>query len=69
LTCSRKDVVDEDEQGLLVFELDSPPDDVDELAYTEVSRNQILFLVDFGKIAFLVLLDDDLNGFGGGHTG
>lgn len=40
--CGGEDLVDEDEDGFLGGELDALPDDVDELAYSQVLREQKL---------------------------
>lgn len=56
----RQDLVNEDEDGLLGRQLDSLPDDVDELAYGEICGNQILLLVDGGNVGLLNLFADDL---------
>ena len=46
----REDLVHEDEDGLLRGELDSLPDNVDELAYGKVGGDKILLLVDGGDV-------------------
>ena len=61
----REDLVDEDEDGLLWRELDSLADDVDELAYCQIRRHQVLLLVDSRDVRLLDLLADDLQGHGG----
>jgi len=53
-----QDFIDEDEDSLLWGELDALADYVDELAYGEVGRDQILLLVDRRDIAFLDFLAD-----------
>ena len=56
----RKDLIDEDEDGLLRAELDALADDVDELAHRQVGGDQVLLLVDGRDVALLHLLADDL---------
>jgi hypothetical protein len=58
--CWRKDLIDKDEDGLLWGQLDPLADDVDELAYRQIRRDQVLFLVDSSDIALLDLFADDL---------
>jgi hypothetical protein len=55
-----KDLVDEDEDGLLRGELDALADYVDELADCQVCGDQVLLLVDGGDVGFLDFLADDL---------
>lgn len=59
-SCRRKNLVDEDEDGLLGRQLDSLADDVDKLANGQIGRDQILLLVDGGNVALLNLFADDL---------
>lgn len=54
------DVLRVDEDGLFGRQLDTLPDDVDELSHGEVCRDQVLLLVDRCDIALVVLLADDL---------
>ena len=61
----REDLVDEDEDGLLWRELDSLADDIDELAYCQIRRHQVLLLVDSRDIRLFDLLAYDLQGHGG----
>jgi hypothetical protein len=56
----RQDLIDEDKDGLLGRKLDALPDNVDELAYGQVCRHQVLLLVDRGDVALLNLLADNL---------
>jgi hypothetical protein len=58
--CWGKDLVDEDEDGLLGGELDSLANDVDELTDSQIGRDQILLLVDGRDIALLDLLANNL---------
>ncbi len=46
----RKNLIDEDEDGLLGGQLDALPDDVDKLAYGEICGHEVLLLVDSGDI-------------------
>lgn len=62
VTSSRQDIVDEYEQGLLVFEFDSLANDVDELTHSQVSRNKVLLLVNRWQRALAEFLDNDLRG-------
>lgn len=55
-----KDLVDEDEDGLLRAELDALANHVDELAHGEICWNEILLLVDSSDVRLLDLLADDL---------
>lgn len=55
-----KYLVHEDEDGLLRGQLDPFPDHVNELAYGEICRDEVFFLVDRSNIAFLDFLADDL---------
>ena len=59
LTGRWQDVVDEYEDGLLRAQLDSLPDHVNKLPRGEVSRHQVLLLVDIGDVAPPGLLHDD----------
>ena len=59
LTGWGQDVVDKDEDGLLGAELDPFPDDVHELPSGQVSRHQVLLLVNIRNIAPAGLLHDD----------
>lgn len=56
-----KDLVDEDEDGLLRAELDALANHVDELAHGEICWNEILLLVDSSDVRLLDLLADDLH--------
>jgi len=56
-----QDLIDEDEDGLLWRKLDALADDVDELAYGEVGRHEVLLLVDGGYVGLLNLLAYDLS--------
>lgn len=56
----RKDLIDEDEDGLLGRKLDALTDNVNELADGEVGWHQVLLFIDGSDIAFLDLLADDL---------
>lgn len=58
--CWRENLVDEDEDGLLRRKLDTLTDDVDELAYRQVRRDQVLLLVDGCDVALLYFFADDL---------
>lgn len=58
--CRRKDLVDEDEDGLLRRQLDPLANDVDELADGKICWYQVLLLVDGGDVALLDLFADDL---------
>lgn len=60
----RQDGVDKDEDNLLRGELDALPDDVDELAYSEICGDEIFLLVDSGDIGLLDLLADYRNTVG-----
>lgn len=42
----RQDLINEDEDGLLGRELDALADDIYELSYGKVGRDQVLLLVD-----------------------
>lgn len=55
-----QDLIDEDENGLLRGELDTLPDDVDELTDGQVRGHQILLLIDGGDVGLFHLLADDL---------
>lgn len=55
-----KDLVDEDEDGLLGRQLDSLADDVDELANSQIGGDQVLLLVDGRDVALLDLFANDL---------
>lgn len=57
-----KNLVDEDEDGLLGRQLDSLADNIDELADGEICWDKVLLLVDGGDVAFLDLLADNLDG-------
>lgn len=59
-SCWGKNLIDENEDGLLGGELDSLADDVDELANGQVGRDEILLLIDGRNIALLDLLADNL---------
>ena len=56
----REDLIDEDEDGLLGRQLDALADDVDELADSQVGRDEVLLLVDGGNVGLLDLLADNL---------
>lgn len=56
----RKNLVDEDEDGLLGRQLDALADDIDKLANGKIRRYEILFLVDGSNIALLDLFANDL---------
>ena len=55
LTGWGQDVVDKDEDGLLGAELDPFPDDVHELPSGQVSRHQVLLLVNIRDITSIRL--------------
>jgi hypothetical protein len=55
----RKDLIDEDEDGLFGRELDALADYVDELTDGEVSWDEVLLLVDSRNIRLLDLFADD----------
>jgi hypothetical protein len=56
-----QDLVHEDEDGFLGRKLDPLTDHVDELAYREIRRDEILLLVDRRDIRLLDFLADDLD--------
>lgn len=56
-----KDLIDEDEDGLLGGKLDALADHVDELANSKIGRDEVLLLVDGSDIRFLDFLADDLS--------
>jgi len=56
----RKDLVDEDEDGLLGRQLDALADNIDELTDGQVGGDEVLLLVDGGNVGLLNLLADDL---------
>ena len=56
----RKDLIDENEDGLFWGELDALADDVDELADCEVGGDKILLLVDGCDVGFFDFLADYL---------
>jgi len=56
-----QDLVDEDEDGLLWAELDSLANNIDELANSEIGRDEVLLLVDGSDVRLLDLLADDLD--------
>ena len=56
----RKDLIHEDEDGLLRGQLDALADDVNELAHGEVRRYEVLLLIDGSDITFLDLFADNL---------
>ena len=58
--CGWKHLIDEDEDGLLGRQLDALANHVDELADSEVRRDQVLLLVDGGNVRLFNLLADDL---------
>lgn len=59
-SCGGQDLIDEDEDGLLWRQLDALANNVDELADSEVGRDQVLLLIDGRDIGLLDLLADDL---------
>ena len=59
-----KDLVNEDEDGLLRAELDALADDVDELADGEIGGHEVLLLVDGRDVALLHLLADHWDAVG-----
>lgn len=56
-----KDLVDEDEDGLLGRKLNPLADHVDKLAYGEICGDEVLLLVDGRDIRLLDLLANNLN--------
>ena len=56
----RKDLIYEDEDGLLGGQLDALADDVNELAHGEVCRYEVLLFIDGSDITFLDLFADNL---------
>ena len=58
----RKDLVDEDEDGLLGRQLNALADDVDKLADCEVRGNEVLLLVDSSDVGLFHLLANHLQG-------
>lgn len=56
----RQHLIDEDEDGLLRGKLDPLADDVDELAYGEVCRDEIFLLVDGRDVRLLDPFADNL---------
>lgn len=56
----RKDLIYEDEDGLLGGQLDALADDVNELAHGEVRRYEVLLLIDGSDITLLDLFADNL---------
>jgi hypothetical protein len=56
-----QDLIDEDEDSLLWRELYTLANDVNELADSEISRNEILLLVDCRNVGLLDLFADDGN--------
>ena len=55
----RQDLINENEDSLLWGELDALANDVDELANSEVSRDEVLLLVNSRDIRLFDLLADD----------
>lgn len=53
-------LVDEDEDCFFGRQLDAFADDVDELADSEVGRDEVLLLVNGGDVGLFDLLADDL---------
>lgn len=62
--CSSRwqDLVDKDEYGFLRRELDALANNIDKLANSEVSRDEVFLLVDSRNVRFLDFLADHLNG-------
>ena len=60
----RKDLINEDEDGLLGGELNALADYVDELTDSKVGGNEVLLLIDRCDIRLLDLLADDWNAVG-----
>lgn len=56
----RKDLIYEDEDGLLGRQLDAFADDVNELAHGEVRRYEVLLLIDGSDITLLDLFANNL---------
>lgn len=56
----RKNLINEDKDGLLGRQLDPFPNHVDELAHGEICWYEILLLVDSSDIRLLDLLADNL---------
>jgi len=60
----RQDFINKDEDGLLRRQLDALSDYIDELTDGQVSRDQVLLLVDGRNVGFLDLLADDGDAIG-----
>lgn len=60
----RKHLVHEDEYGFLGGELDALADDIDELADSEVGRDQIFLFVNRGDVGFFDFFANHLLGEG-----
>ena len=56
----RQDLIHEDEDGFLWAELDSLPDNVDELSNCEICRYKVLLLVDGCNVGFFYFLANNL---------
>lgn len=56
----REDLIHKNEDGLLRGELDTLANNVDKLAHREISRNEVLLLVDGSDIRLLDLFADNL---------
>ena len=65
----RKDLVDEDEDGLLRAQLNALADHVHELADGEVGWDEVLLLVDGRDVRLLDLLADNLRLLAAAHGG
>jgi hypothetical protein len=59
-SCGWQNLIDEDEDGLLRRQLNALANNIDELADSEVGRDQVLLLVDGRDIRLLDLLADNL---------
>jgi hypothetical protein len=56
----RQHFINEDEDGLFGAQLDALADDIDELADSEIGRDEVLLLVDGRNVRLLDLLADNL---------
>jgi len=59
--CWGKDLIDEDEDGLLRGQLNTLADNINELPDRQVRWHQILLFIDGGDVALLYLFADDRN--------
>ena len=57
--CGRENIINEYEDGLFRWEIYSFSDDIDELSYSQVVRDDVFCLINGLYVTVRVLLDDD----------